>query len=64
MRDNWHRKPAYGKVDPAVLSEHTDTYACVVDQMIMGIDQIRQTDLNRAWMPAAVLFAIFLYLLH
>jgi len=47
LRDNWRRKPAYGKVDPAVLSEHTDTYACVVDQMIMGIDQIRQTDLNR-----------------
>ena len=51
LRDNWHRKPAYGKVDPAVLSEHTDTYACVVDQMIMGIDQIRQTDLNRRMGP-------------
>lgn len=47
LRDNWHRKPAYGKVDPAVLSEYTETYACHVDQMIMGIDQIRQTDLNR-----------------
>lgn len=51
LRDNWHRKPAYGKVDPAVLSEHTDTYACVVDQMIMGIDQIRQTDLTRRMGP-------------
>ena len=51
LRDNWHRKPAYGKVDPAVLSEHTDTYACVVDQMIVGIDQIRQTDLNRRMGP-------------
>ena len=51
LRDNWHRKPAYGKVDPAVLSEHTDTYACVVDQMIMGIDQTRQTDLNRRMGP-------------
>ena len=51
LRDNWHRKPAYGKVDPAVLSEHMDTYACVVDQMIMGIDQIRQTDLNRRMGP-------------
>jgi len=51
LRDNWHRKPAYGKVDPAVLSEHTDTYACQVDQMIMGIDQIRQTDLNRRMGP-------------
>ncbi len=51
LRDNWHRKPAYGKVDPAVLSEHMDTYACVVDQMIMGIDQIKQTDLNRRMGP-------------
>ena len=52
LRDNWHRKPAYGKVDPAVLSEHTDTYACQVDQMIMGIDQIRQTDLTRRMGPS------------
>ena len=51
LRDNWHRKPAYGKVDPAVLSEHAETYACQVDQMIMGIDQIRQTDLNRRMGP-------------
>lgn len=51
LRDNWHRKPAYGKVDPAVLSEHTETYACHVDQMIMGIDQIRQTDLTRRMGP-------------
>lgn len=52
LRDNWHRKPAYGKVMPAVLSEHTATYNCVVDQMIMGIDQIRQTDLTRRQGPA------------
>lgn len=51
LRDNWHRKPAYGKVDPAVLSENTETYACQVDQMIMGIDQIRQTDLVRRMGP-------------
>ncbi len=43
LRDNWHRKPAYGKVDTAVLSEHTEQYACLVDQMIMGVDRIRQT---------------------
>ncbi|MCI8418857.1 MAG: hypothetical protein HFI33_15400 [Lachnospiraceae bacterium] len=47
LRDNWQQKPAYGKVAPAVLSEHTESYICVVDQMIMGIDRIRQTDLNR-----------------
>ena len=51
LRDNWHRKPAYGKVDPAVLSEHTETYVCDVDQIIMGIDQIRQTDMNRRQGP-------------
>lgn len=52
LRDSWQRKPAYGKVDPAVLSEHTESYACVVDQMIMGIDRIRQTDLTRRQGPA------------
>lgn len=52
LRDNWHRKPAYGKVDPAVLSEHTESYACQVDQMIMGIDRIRQTDLTRRQGPS------------
>ncbi len=51
LRDNWQRKPAYGKVDPAVLSEHTENYACKVDQMIMGIDKIKQTDLTRRQGP-------------
>lgn len=54
LRDNWKRKPAYGKVDPAPVSEHTETYACQVDQMIMGIDQIRQTDLNRRQGPSTI----------
>ncbi len=52
LKDGWQRKPAYGKVNPVVLSEHTDNYACVVDQMIMGIDEIRQTDLTRRQAPA------------
>lgn len=47
LRDNWQRKPEYGQVMPAVISEDTDTYHCQVDQMIMGISQIRQTDLMR-----------------
>jgi hypothetical protein len=51
LRDNWSRKPAYGSVDPAVLSEHTENYACHVDQMIMGVDKIRQTDLDRRQGP-------------
>ena len=52
LRDSWQRKPAYGQVTPAVVSEHTDTYTCQVDQMIMGIDQIRQTELERRQGPA------------
>lgn len=52
LRDNWHRKPAYGKVDPAVLSESNETYACQVDQIIMGVNHIRQTDLARRQGPA------------
>lgn len=52
LRDGWQRKPAYGKVDPTVLSESTGVYNCQVDQMIMGIDQIRQTDLQRRMGPS------------
>ena len=51
LRDSWKRKPAYGKVEPAVLGENGQTYACQVDQMIVGIDQIRQTDLIRRQGP-------------
>lgn len=51
LKDGWQRKPAYGKVNPVVLSEHTDNYVCKVDQMIMGIDEIRQTDLLRRQAP-------------
>lgn len=52
LRDDWQRKPAYGQVMPSPVSEHTDTYACKVDQIIKGIDQIRQTDLVRRQGPA------------
>lgn len=52
LRDDWQRKPAYGQVMPSPVSEHTDTYACKVDQIIKGIDQIRQTDLMRRQGPA------------
>lgn len=52
LRDGWQRKPAYGTTMPVVLSEHTDTYACKVDQMRMGIDSIRETDLKRRQGPA------------
>lgn len=52
LRDGWAKKPAYGKVMPTVVSEHTGIYNVTVDQMIMGIDQIRQTDLQRRQGPS------------
>ena len=52
LRDSWQRKPAYGKVMPTVISEHTATYNCQVDQMIMGVDLIRQTDVDRRQGPS------------
>lgn len=52
LRDNWQRKPESGTVNPAVLSEHTETYACNVDQMRMSINMIRQTDVNRRQGPS------------
>ena len=52
LRDNWKRKPELGKVMPAVLSETTGVYSCSVDQMIMGINEIRETDLRRRQGPA------------
>lgn len=54
LRDNWQRKPAYGKVDPTVVGEGTETYVCHVDQMRMGIDLIRQTDLSRRQGPSII----------
>lgn len=52
LRDGWQRKPEYGTVMPVTVSEDTDTYSCVVDQMRMGISEIRQTDLIRRQGPA------------
>lgn len=52
LRDNWQLKPETGTVNPAVLSEHTETYTCHVDQMRMSINMIRQTDVMRRQGPA------------
>lgn len=52
LRDSWQRKPAYGKVMPTVLGEDTDTYAVKVFQSIMGIDEIRETDVRRRQGPS------------
>lgn len=54
LRDNWKRKPAYGMVEPTVVGEGSETYVCKVDQMRMGIDQIRQTDLSRRQGPVTM----------
>lgn len=52
LRDNWQRKPESGTVTPAIFSEHTESYACNVDQMRMSINMIRQTDVQRRQGPS------------
>lgn len=46
-RDNVQRKPQFGKVQPFQISSTTDSYSVSVDQIIMGLDQISQTDVQR-----------------
>lgn len=50
-RDNVQRKPQNGRVAPAVFSNHTDSYACYVDQIIAGIDQISRLNYERTRAP-------------
>lgn len=52
LRSGWQAKPAYGKVMPTVYGEETDTYAVKVYQMIMGLDEIRETDISRRQGPS------------
>lgn len=53
-RDNVRRKPAFGKVDPAIMG-HTDSmYSCVVDQVITGIDQIANLNYQRGRAPGVI----------
>lgn len=52
-RDNVQRKPAGGRVAPTVIGSGTETYSVGVDQIILPIDQIAQTDLQRQPMPGA-----------
>lgn len=54
LRDNVQRKPQFGKVNPAQIAHETDTYACNVDQIILGIDQIMQLDYKRTNAPAFI----------
>lgn len=53
-RDNVQRKPAFGKVNPAIYGHTDDTYKCEVDQVIVGIDQINATNYSRAGVPASI----------
>ena len=53
-RDQVRRKPAYGKVDPAVMGHTDHTYHCEVDQIITGIDQIGTLDYQRSNAPASI----------
>ena len=52
LRDNVQRKPQFGTVNPAQIAHETGTYACNVDQIILGIDQIMQLDYKRTNAPA------------
>lgn len=53
-RDQVRRKPAYGKVDPAVMGHTDHSYRCEVDQIITGIDQIGTLDYQRSNAPASI----------
>ncbi len=53
-RDNVRRKPAYGKVNPAIMGHTDHTYHCEVDQIIVGIDQISTLDYQRSNAPASI----------
>lgn len=50
-RDNVSRKPAFGKVDPALMGQTDNTYKCDVDQVIVGIDQIDSLNFQRSRAP-------------
>ena len=53
-RDNVQRKPAYGKVAPAVMGHTDDSYQCKVDQIIVGIDQIESLNYQRTGAPGVI----------
>ncbi len=53
-RDYVQRKPAYGKVNPAVMGHTDHTYHVNVDQVIVGIDQIGTLDYQRSNAPASI----------
>ena len=54
VRDYMARKPKYGKVTPAEIGHSDETYKCVVDQVITGIDQIGEVNYQRSNVPSSV----------
>jgi hypothetical protein len=50
-RDNVQRKPEFGKVRPMIFGTDKEIYSCEVDQVIIGLDQIRSQDYSRAGTP-------------
>lgn len=54
IRDYMARKPKFGKVTPAEIGHSDNTYKCLVDQVITGIDQIGAVNYERAGAPASV----------
>ncbi len=53
-KDQVGKKPAFGKVTPAVFSHTEDSYAVSVDQIIIGIDQIAALNYERTRVPASI----------
>lgn len=51
LRDNVSRKPQFGKVTPAQMGQMDESYSCVVDQIIVGIDQIANLNYQRTNAP-------------
>ena len=70
-RDNVQRKPAFGRVNPAIMGQEDNNYKCEVDQVLVGIDQIATLNYQRSRAPgvadprrAKVRFATEQMLLH
>ncbi len=53
-KDQVQRKPAFGKVAPAVFSHDEDTYAVDVDQILIGVDNIAALNYQRSNAPATI----------
>ena len=46
-RDDMSRKPEFGSVQPSVIGSDDKIYNCKVDQILLGIDEISQTNYSR-----------------